>query len=715
MFAVLPLFHPSSHILPLANLSFFSSFFFFCCCSSARCSSTDFPFFFICIFFYFFIFFFLLFFPPPPGSGQIDAQEFYKLMQDCNGDMADSCSEHDVQRFMHDLDRDGNGLLDLDEFVAFIVTNLSMTPEERIEYRDTSPLQRQLSDMMIAMTDKISQSLGKGDGTQMLGKSLYNNLPDKMERRIQHVVERLYKQYDDDDSDSIDSEEFLKLMLDVMQVEEDSGEDSEEDEEEGKITERMPTLDDALKFIKVIASTRMNNVDQESSLQKQDFLTFTLKVLTSSSKQRISFGARSRMHHKLLSFFLLLITDSLNVLESDLDRQEFDKKEQRAEIAEANQKKRKKAEAEAKAKAEAEAEQVKEEAKRTAMKQAEMNKELELKRIQKEKQRKKKEERENAVNNEVETKEEIKEETRGAEPTTKQQPPPPLSGSPPPVNAEQITKGMTEEEEQHFLMSRLDMYTMFVWDQYDIDKDGSLDATEFETFLRVITQRGDAITSEDCQRFLRQMDRSGDGKLQRDELVAFAGSGFEMGPEESKEYSGRSLMHELLVVFVNKLRDAILNDSAFETQVKVAGLVENVWKKYDTDLSGSLEPEEVRLLISEVMTWDGSIADEVTLEEATRFIGFLDPQKTGAVDQVDFKVFICNAMAMSTELRIQFAQRSPMHAKVRFPFLISLFTFYFYVVFFFLPSLTAAPPPLRLTFFFPLPLSPYRSWSFVQT
>ena len=147
--------------------------------------------------------------------------------------------------------------------------------------------------------------------------------------------------------------------------------------------------------------------------------------------------------------------------------------------------------------------------------------------------------------------------------------------SSPKQNTEQATA-----KQQETLLNRLDMYTSFVWDKYDVDKDGSLDATEFETFLRVITQRGDAITSEDCQRFLRQMDRSGDGKLQRDELVAFAGSGFEMGEKEAKEYASRSVMHQLLVVFVNKLREAILYDADFEKQVKAAKLVENVWAKY---------------------------------------------------------------------------------------------------------------------------------------
>ena len=578
-------------------------------------------------------------------------------MKDCNGEMdgAWGCSQDDVQNFMNDLDKDGNGLLDLDEFVAFIVSNLSMPSEERRDFREQSPLQGQLSDMMITMTDTISESLGKGDGSNILGKSMYNDLPDKMERRIQYVVERLYKKYDDDNSDSIDRDEFLKLMKDVIM----SG-----IQDASSMSERIPNKDDALKFIKVIASTRMSNVETETELKKQDFLTFTLKVLTSSSKQRIAFAARSRMHHKLLSFFLVLITDSLDVVESDLDRVEFDKQELRAEDLLVKQREKEELEAQQNARKQkiaidkrikaAEAaekvlqERAAQEKKEAATRAAEATQAAAAAAAQAHAQ---------AAASKME-------DTKSDDPS---------STIPTTTTAAPIST-LSPDEQKERLMTRLNMYTSFVWDKYDVDKDGSLDAKEFETFLRVITQRGDAITSEDCSRFLRQMDRSGDGKLQRDELVQFAGSGFEMDPEEAKEYASRSLMHELLVVFVNKLREAILYDEDFERQVKAAKVVEDVWLKYDTDNSGSLEAEEVRLLITEIMEWDGQKGDEVTLEEATRFIGFLDTDGDGAVDQHEFLTFICTAMDMTVDLRIQFAQRSPMHAKVSFVLLLLLKT-----------------------------------------
>jgi Ca2+-binding EF-hand superfamily protein len=236
--------------------------------------------------------------------------------------------------------------------------------------------------------------------------------------------------------------------------------------------------------------------------------------------------------------------------------------------------------------------------------------------------------------------------------------------------AEEIAEAEIYEEEEleelnARLNDRLQYYTIFIWDKYDIDNDGSLNASEFEAFLRVITQRGDAITSEDCQRFLRQINKSGDGKLQRSELVEFASGGFNMvtNPELAKEYAARSLMHELLVIFVTNLRNAVLNDKEFDMQVKAAKLVEKIWSKYDTDGNGTLDASEIQALISEVMCWTGK-GDDVTLEEAERFIGFLDTDGDGLISQQEFVKFMCTAMAMTIDSRINFATRSAMHAKV---------------------------------------------------
>ena len=301
----------------------------------------------------------------------------------------------------------------------------------------------------------------------------------------------------------------------------------------------------------------MADVSKQTCLEKDDFLTFTLKVLTSTSKQRISFAARSRMHHKLLGFFLILITDSLDIVESDLDRTQFDMKEKRQAAAEMKIKQEHDMQTDLQNKIDQE-----DERKRVAHKKKEIKTQMMEKILAEQKLEEKVDDDDNS-NAGVNEAPPPATSTTSAADTTEQKTtvesklPPPSSSLPPPtVKSTQLTEydKKTPEEKKAFLLSRLEMYTTFIWDKYDIDKDGSLNASEFETFLRVITQRGEAITSEDCSRFLRQMDRSGDGKLQRDELVEFAGNGFDMGDEEALEYSARSVMHALLVVFINKLK-----------------------------------------------------------------------------------------------------------------------------------------------------------------
>ena len=58
-----------------------------------------------------------------------------------------------------------------------------------------------------------------------------------------------------------------------------------------------------------------------------------------------------------------------------------------------------------------------------------------------------------------------------------------------------------------------------------------------------------------------------------------------------------------------------------------------------------------------MLCWTGK-GDDVTLEEAERFIGFLDTDGDGLISQQEFVKFMCTAMAMTIDSRINFATRS---------------------------------------------------------
>ena len=407
-----------------------------------------------------------------------------------------------------------------------------------------------------------------------------------------------------------------------------------------------------MRFIGVISEkdeSTLGSVGDDRQLNRRDFIQFAVQVLTSSSQQRILFAAQSRMHHKLLSFFLVLILDSLESVDSDIDRAEFEKKEKRAKEAADMAAKKKREEDEKKA-AEMKAEAIR----KADLEAAAIAAQVEKKRRDADAENPRLEvkydgteidtmspEEEQAFLQELA---EMEDYDDGSQPVTK------------------VPEDPTERLQ--LLVSRLDDYTAFAWSKYDLDKDGSLNADEFETFLKDMTQRNDA-TSEDCQRFLRQMDQSGDGLIQRNELVQFAASGFEMDPDDAKEYASRSSMHALLVIFVQNLQKAILYDRAFEDQVNAKRIVDEVWAKYDSDKSGTIEWNELRDLVSEVMRWDeNGQGDNPTDDEAKRFLQSMDSNGDGVLDKEEFTAFVVNALTMNVEHRITFAQRSPMHAKL---------------------------------------------------
>ena len=159
-----------------------------------------------------------------------------------------------------------------------------------------------------------------------MDRKFFGQLPEKMERRIAFAVEKLFAKYDVDKSQQIDANEFLSLMKDVMTP--DTG---------GAGTKELSgfSVEDSKSFIGVISESGQQNSDSETSLElkRTDFIQFAVKVLTSSSQQRMLFASESRMHHQLLSFFLVLILDSLESVDSDVDREEFEKKERRAKEA----------------------------------------------------------------------------------------------------------------------------------------------------------------------------------------------------------------------------------------------------------------------------------------------------------------------------------------------------------------------------------------------
>ena len=142
-------------------------------------------------------------------------------------------------------------------------------------------------------------------------------------------------------------------------------------------------------------------------------------------------------------------------------------------------------------------------------------------------------------------------------------------------------------------------------------------------------------------------------------------SGFDMRAEDAAEYASRSSMHALLVVFVNNLRETIMTDAEFLRKLKASKIVDEIWDQFDEDKDGLINSDELQELIKEVMAWDeNGKGDAPTPEEAQRFLQHMDTDGNGVLDKDEFTTFVVNTLGMKVDLRISFAQRSAMHAKL---------------------------------------------------
>eukprot|EP00949_MAST-11_sp_MAST-11-sp1_P000635 g635.t1 len=82
------------------------------------------------------------------------------------------------------------------------------------------------------------------------------------------------------------------------------------------------------------------------------------------------------------------------------------------------------------------------------------------------------------------------------------------------------------------------------WSYYDADKDGALNAPEFLAFANsMLTARIYKLDPNEASRFVRFIDKDGDGLVDKKELSKFLSNGIDMDDEEREDFSSRSTTH----------------------------------------------------------------------------------------------------------------------------------------------------------------------------
>ena len=106
------------------------------------------------------------------GNGVIDSYEFSTLIGDVmawDGDNEDKPDPYEVKKFLDEIDENGDGELDRDEFGHFVRDGLSLSDQERIDFAENSPMHARfmlfLENMIIVAEKREAKLAGKNDSS----------------------------------------------------------------------------------------------------------------------------------------------------------------------------------------------------------------------------------------------------------------------------------------------------------------------------------------------------------------------------------------------------------------------------------------------------------------------------------------------------------------------------------------------------------------------
>ena len=94
-----------------------------------------------------------------------------------------------------------------------------------------------------------------------------------------------------------------------------------------------------------------------------------------------------------------------------------------------------------------------------------------------------------------------------------------------------------------------------IWDEYDADKDGNLNAKEAKLLLEDFTGR--SVDEVDCTSFLRSIDADGDALIQIDELDEFITKGIHLSKKQRSVYQERGNFHQIILEFFDSCIERI--------------------------------------------------------------------------------------------------------------------------------------------------------------
>ena len=140
--------------------------------------------------------------------------------------------------------------------------------------------------------------------------------------------------------------------------------------------------------------------------------------------------------------------------------------------------------------------------------------------------------------------------------------------------------------------------------RYDKNEDGLLNAEELHPCIEEYTAH--AITQAQCATFLKSIDLSGDGEIDKSEMTHFISEGILLSPAMKQQYAARGEFHKTIVEFFSGVEDHFTRLKNLYSQSMVVhdvqSLLDQIWKIYDAEGRGFLDAASIKLLLKD-FTW----------------------------------------------------------------------------------------------------------------
>ena len=199
-----------------------------------------------------------------------------------------------------------------------------------------------------------------------------------------------------------------------------------------------------------------------------------------------------------------------------------------------------------------------------------------------------------------------------------------------------------------------------LWQKYDVDADGYLNAVELKALVGQFT--GLDVSEENTTQFLQSMDKDGNALIDKSELCVFVKQGIKLSQKARNLYAGRGEFHEQVVRFFNGIDRELFRQQkaaiSIHATVKIDQLIESIWHRYDKDRDGFLNSSELKKMMEDFT------GHTVSQEDTQSFLDSVDQDGNALIQKSELSSFIMKGTELSENARRAYQNRSAFHSKV---------------------------------------------------